>query len=1065
MEINKCVNCMEDLNGTVCEKCGFDNKRNTQTVTGLQWNTLLKGRYLVGKILGQGGFGITYIGFDMLLNIKVALKEYFPLGQVSRDNSVSNQVMWTVTEYTKGQRENGCESFLKEARKMVKIDQIPEIVRVRDMFFENQTAYIIMDFIEGTTLKATLLESGTMKFSECRKLFQPLIESMAKVHKLGLIHRDISPDNIMIQPDGSPRILDLGAAKDMTTGNKANTQMVAKKGFSPAEQYMDSGVTGPWTDVYSMCATIYYCMSGKVIPDAMERLMQDRLSFDFPMKEPLPAGIEETLRAGLAVRSEERIQTMEELAARLFTNIPPEDTDTSKIKKTKEQRRQEAEAKKREKKEKKLGKKEAGKETTDISKKKWGKGKKIRIAIIALFLICFMRRCLGTEPVTIERLGNSNSNVLNDSGFHMIEDRCEYFIDGNANLYVCTYDAEAGGFHVDSGVQIVAEDTSYITPGQDKIYFVKWNEGYERDCIYQMNLDGSEAGIIPVIVAQGSVEDIALLQYAQMTNGEEYLYYMYNNTSVDRENGVDVYNVESGIARYNIEAEEVSNICKFDDTSLLWFNLYKDSVYYTKIEEDNIVLYRSSLDGSDTEAIIEEGNPICGFIEDEMIYLYSLNEDALIKYDLEGMKIGGLYNANMDTTCFTMAYVNDWIYYVSKDDLAIHRIRSNDTGDTVLSSEVYAMSICSSGNNSTLWIAEGVPEGDAMEYGRTYLASFDCSELIHVGKEKIYQTESGWQYWLSEEGAVICGCVSERIDVGIPDIVDGYQVCDIEEENMPEEYNYFRYAKEEDLAYEIEDGEVTVNGYNGELTRFMIPESIEGCQVVVVDFWYGKSQDMEAVVLPEGVKEIKQEAFAKCNNLMYVGLPESLQIIQNKAFKKCKQLKQIRLPDGIRWVGDDAFLYSGLEHIYISAGASGINGRSLYGSGSNCTAFEVEEGSTHYKAVDGVLYSADGKILIACPMGKQGVYTVEPGTTVIGEFAFAGCNELEKIVLADTVTEMKKSAVTYSDNLTEFVIPQSVKKIGDNVFYECENLTQITVSRDCEISENLGKELTVYYYE
>jgi len=349
MEINRCVNCMEELTGTICEKCGFDNSQNTQVVTGLQWNTLLKGRYLVGKILGQGGFGITYIGFDMLLNIKVAIKEYFPMGQVIRDNSVSNQIIWTSADCAKDQRQNGSESFLKEARKMVKIDQIPEIVRVRDIFFENQTAYIVMDFIEGKTLKATLLKNGTMKYSECMRLFQPLIEAMAKVHKQGLIHRDISPDNIMLQPDGSVRILDLGAAKDITTANKAATQMVAKKGFSPAEQYMDSGVIGTWTDVYAMCATIYYCLIGKAVPDAMERLLQDNLSFEFPMKEVLPAGVEETLRAGLALRVEERIQTMEELGERLFNGSSEEElrNQEEELKSREEEKRKQEEEQKR----------------------------------------------------------------------------------------------------------------------------------------------------------------------------------------------------------------------------------------------------------------------------------------------------------------------------------------------------------------------------------------------------------------------------------------------------------------------------------------------------------------------------------------------------------------------------------------------------------------------------------------------------------------------------------------------------------------------------------------------
>ena len=170
------------------------------------------------------------------------------------------------------------------------------------------------------------------------------------------------------------------------------------------------------------------------------------------------------------------------------------------------------------------------------------------------------------------------------------------------------------------------------------------------------------------------------------------------------------------------------------------------------------------------------------------------------------------------------------------------------------------MSICSSGND--LWIAEAVPEENTIKYGKVYLAPLDCSKLTPVGGEIIYQTENGLRYWLSEEGAVICGCVSERIDVGIPDTIDGYAVYDIEEEKMPKEYNYFRYAKEEDLEYKITDGEVTVKDYQGELTWLMIPEMIEGYPVTAVDFRYGKSKNLEAIVLPEGIQEIAFDSFS-----------------------------------------------------------------------------------------------------------------------------------------------------------------------------------------------------------
>ena len=211
MEINRCVGCMNELKPgeRYCPVCGCDNLNIEQPSYALRPHTILHGRYLIGKVLGKGGFGITYIGLDLTLNVKVAVKEYFPMGEVSREQGHSAALRWNPSRAGTEHRQKGYDSFLKEARKMAKIDQIPSIVRVRDTFLENETAYIVMDYAEGVTLKEKLLKNGTMTFSECVQLFSPMIEDLAKVHKQGMIHRDISPDNIMVQPDGSVRLLDV----------------------------------------------------------------------------------------------------------------------------------------------------------------------------------------------------------------------------------------------------------------------------------------------------------------------------------------------------------------------------------------------------------------------------------------------------------------------------------------------------------------------------------------------------------------------------------------------------------------------------------------------------------------------------------------------------------------------------------------------------------------------------------------------------------------------------------------------------------------------------------------
>ena len=265
-----------------CSECGRPYGSVETEPFALKPGTILDGKYLVGEMLGQGGFGITYIGFDLLLEQKVAIKEYYPMstGMVSRENSTT--VVWSSAVMQKSGMEKGFDSFLKEARKMAKLGGIPGVVGVKSVFIQNETAYIVMDFIEGETLLKKLQRGGPMDYGTCISLMTPIMQALAEVHKHGIIHRDISPDNIMVQSDGRLILLDLGAAKDLDIqgkdGNVQSSQMVAKHGFSPVEQYGQAGKIGPWTDVYAMAATIYYCCTGVLPPSATDRMIEDTLT-------------------------------------------------------------------------------------------------------------------------------------------------------------------------------------------------------------------------------------------------------------------------------------------------------------------------------------------------------------------------------------------------------------------------------------------------------------------------------------------------------------------------------------------------------------------------------------------------------------------------------------------------------------------------------------------------------------------------------------------------------------------------------------------------------------------
>ena len=324
MKFNRCFGCMEEIQGYPCPNCGFDPRRVTGIEYALPMGTILAGKYLVGRVLGQGGFGITYVGWDIALERKVAIKEYYPSGQVSR-NPGSRGLTWYTSVQSQQAKQNGLEMFLKEARKMSKLDDIPNVVCVRELFQENETAYIVMDFVEGETLKARLEKTGPLPWEQAKGIFLPAIQAMEQVHQAGLVHRDISPDNLMLTPDGKVKILDLGAAKDLSVNNGASSMQVAKGGFSPFEQYTQRGSSGPWTDVYAMAATVYYTLTGKLPPVATDRVVEDTISWEEPGLKALSAQALEALQKAMVISAKNRMQSMEELEKGLYsTTVKPE---------------------------------------------------------------------------------------------------------------------------------------------------------------------------------------------------------------------------------------------------------------------------------------------------------------------------------------------------------------------------------------------------------------------------------------------------------------------------------------------------------------------------------------------------------------------------------------------------------------------------------------------------------------------------------------------------------------------------------------------------------------------
>lgn len=318
-----CPGCMAVLDepDLPCPLCGFDKNTYSPSPRSLRPFTRLNGKYLVGKVIGEGGFGITYIGFNMETDLPVAIKEYFPSELATRDTTQGNVITVFSGEARDLYRE-GLEKYLREARNLSMFSDLPGIVTVKDFFYENETAYIIMEYINGITLKDHLTKvGGRMKQNEVIKMMKPVLESMNKIHEVGIIHRDISPDNIMITRNKQIKLTDFGAARVFDTEDNKSITVVLKRGYAPEEQYRAKGNQGPWTDVYALCATMYRMITGVTPQEALERIIEDNVE---PLSKYDPSIWPETefaIMKGLSLRAPDRYQTVNDLIDALYYSV------------------------------------------------------------------------------------------------------------------------------------------------------------------------------------------------------------------------------------------------------------------------------------------------------------------------------------------------------------------------------------------------------------------------------------------------------------------------------------------------------------------------------------------------------------------------------------------------------------------------------------------------------------------------------------------------------------------------------------------------------------------------
>lgn len=304
-----CYNCFKEIpdDSECCPYCGFDKEKNREKFPqALPFGSILSGRYITGRVLGQGGFGITYVALDHKTKSLVAIKEFFPDAMAVRSSGIS------VSPYSGERGENfayGKETFLQEAKTMAEFIGNPNIVRVHSYFEENGTAYFVMEYVVGKSFQQIIAEKGgKVSWEEAVNVIAPVLNALAAVHSKGIIHRDVTPDNIYITEDGTAKLLDFGAARYSLGDVSRSLDVVLKHGFAPKEQYSRWGKQGPYTDIYCVAASMYYALTGHKPPDAIDRMEHDELIPPSALGVRITREQENTLIKALSVSPADRYQ-------------------------------------------------------------------------------------------------------------------------------------------------------------------------------------------------------------------------------------------------------------------------------------------------------------------------------------------------------------------------------------------------------------------------------------------------------------------------------------------------------------------------------------------------------------------------------------------------------------------------------------------------------------------------------------------------------------------------------------------------------------------------------------
>ena len=283
----------------------------------LKTGTILSNRYSIRSVLGEGGMGIVYLGYDNVLDTLVSIKEYFPREYAIRMQDETEIQVYQGTSERLFQQ--GMDRFIHEARTLAKFESIDSIVMVKDFFYGNGSAYMVMEYVVGENLKSIVEQEGKMKPEKVLELMKPILHALSILHKEGLLHRDISPDNIILRENGRGVLIDFGAARFSENQENKTMTVFFKRGYSAEEQYVEHSPKGAYTDVYGACATMYFMLTGIQPEESIRRLLRDNIVPLGKFRDiSMPESAKNAIMKGMSLYASKRFETIDLLCDALY---------------------------------------------------------------------------------------------------------------------------------------------------------------------------------------------------------------------------------------------------------------------------------------------------------------------------------------------------------------------------------------------------------------------------------------------------------------------------------------------------------------------------------------------------------------------------------------------------------------------------------------------------------------------------------------------------------------------------------------------------------------------------